>query len=1156
MDNTFLYAILFSLFYLIPCLLCAKFNLKKPIRARQILMPVIAVLYCLIAMIGMQSLSDALSTSIQGNETWFERLAHQDLSILSIHVIFILNAVLAFVFLALKLALLPILKRIFSSDSMLDETAGLVAYEQKYGILEESDETNEMDEADGASGKWWILKPDARQFKRLFLGFYITFFIVIAILYFVSYFHSEWTVFHVPFYPVFGILIFGEVFFALNGIEKIKEVEASTEPKRTLAPNFAALREELLRTFGEHILQDKIIEPGQIATIKDEDIADLISGEDSPETIVRAHFLALLHERHALNLNNIQSCLWLMKGKSVLFYQPFYRDLTDYLMLPIVKQFMRYQKCLVIVSRTSAAQDVCQWLQDALTDFSGTSSLWKAGILSTDTDDLDAGILRFSDIYNRDILHAHREFFQHVGFVLLIEPSHILTTGQMGLRLLLDQCGTRNAHMDAENAMVFCACDRNCDGLVDALSHTLKTNLTLVTATSQSSANRTYLYWDTDGEDAHHVLMPDVSHYLGIGTEINLLALKHDIRPACWISGEQFATVDMKWIDGQYYPQMCSVANIPTNQAIFNELFEVQPNLWNISIHEKACYTVEDEFKNLYEMTRLYSTRTTDEGCFNVLSEHYLLRDYMIEHIQTLATDPKAIPTIVPDFARTERNIVLKIIMKMRMESVREHEIEKELTLAGLLKPGESTPARLNTLFEKYCGVTTPSLKPEWKNERQKDAMTTVPVRYCTIAQDTDLDVYAQKLRPAYFIAEDEFGNKYFVGSILYGHVFQAYLPGQFISFEGKYYQVRTITPENGIVLRRAADHLARRTYYRQIQHIALKHWIPDDGLANHRTLTQWNHGSAQTLEITHGFADLTIHTHGYVESSRPCDLKHARFYQLNAIPDRQYTHKSVLKLTLPNSTPAIRYTLCLLLNEIFKTLYPKAYPYICATTPIQSDTLGFMQHAMPTFEDDTPSPQNLPHTPQTQDDSIPQSPLISDDTPFVYFIEDSDLDLGLLVSIDRNLQRLLELVAEVLAFHLEKISTPIPPEPLDEEDDTDALTTPDQMDTQNKPGWWTRLILAIKSLFQSQKHDDKNAPDNDAQDLQQKRELEKSARRDAQRLQRLRAIRYHSKAFLFYGDNDVPPVLAIQETLDFLAQFDFDKNPLQRVRKHRDDVT
>ena len=106
---------------------------------------------------------------------------------------------------------------------------------------------------------------------------------------------------------------------------------------------------------------------------------------------------------------------------------------------------------------------------------------------------------------------------------------------------------------ESKEPVVYAACDRNCDGLVDALSHVLKTTITEVTATLKSAATTSIMCWNAEGDYMHHRIFSNVSRYLGMGTEINAVALKYQIANTKWISSEKFLVMDMKWIAGQYY---------------------------------------------------------------------------------------------------------------------------------------------------------------------------------------------------------------------------------------------------------------------------------------------------------------------------------------------------------------------------------------------------------------------------------------------------------------------------------------------------------------------------------------------------------------------------------------------------------------------------
>lgn len=1146
------YSILYSLPYLLLCLFCVSTNLHKSIRGRQFILPGVAVLYSIIVMLGIRTLENKLGIFIESHHEIYQFIANGSSEMLVARTVFIINALIVLVFLLLKSVLLLFVYRVWASDEVMFNTSGLVAYVQKSGTVpkrfapktpkkskaKSKDKDKDSDNDAEKDKQWWILKPDNRQYKRLFWGFYLSFYLSSAVLFILSCVYPEWAIFQSIYYPVYGVLVLGETACFLSGLEALDPIAKKAEEKeqsKGLTPNFEALRKELRELFGDEQIGDELFPPSISPTFSSHLLDEYLSSKDLDAQIVGEYFSSLCSNGRGLDINYVQTSYRLMQGKSAVFYNPFYRDLTDYLTLPMMRQLMQYRKCLVVLGRDSAAEDVRRWLLDGMSDMTGTNHLWKVDVLTRDAVASDIGILKFSDIYDRKLQDTHRNFFSQVGFVLLIEPSRILATGQMGLSLLVGQCESEGKEM------IYAVCDRNCDGLVDTLSHTLKTNITDVTATLRSKANCIYIYWAAGGESKHHCLLPDVSRYLGMGTKIHTLALKHHIRPTIWISDHCFPVADMKWIAGQYYDQICRAAGLESSQAVFNTVFGIEANIWHVEPAQKPCYVIEDEFKNIYEMTRMFSTRSLEEGCFNVISEHYLLRDYMVDNIKTMVFDPKAIPTIVPDFVRSERNIVLKLITMMANGPVRESWIEKELALAGISSRGDvlditGQNAHLNLqhlldhLFEKHCGVDGSGLRPEWHDELQQGSISHTPVRYCKISKDTVLDVYARKFRSAYFIAEDESGNQHHIGSRLYGHIFQAYLPGQFITSEGKYYQVQTMTSENGVVVRRAADHLARRSYYRQIRHISISNWLADTTMGSHRALIHRMGDVFQKIDIAYGYSDFTVKTEGYLVLDEPDDMFHAKQMEIGDIPERVYRHKSILRVVLHGVSREVRYTICLMLNEIFKTIYPEAWPYIAAVTALGDLDLGYLKNA--TFDVDYSDAGSA------GGDGI------------IDFIEDSELDLGLLVSIERNLQRLLEMIAEVLIWHRQRLNAITQATyAKDDEDMPDTQVEPPEFmtDVEASEGLWTRFVRFVKRLF------GRNAEEID--DLEQNDDADAKKREESLRIQKEKQTIfdewYRDKCFLRYGAKDVfPDCLDIDGTIAYLSGFGFDKNGLQAVRE------
>jgi hypothetical protein len=794
---------------------------------------------------------------------------------------------------------------------------------------------------------------------------------------------------------------------------------------------------------------------------------NLAESDNKLDVAISKYFTNLKEKGYAIDPGFMRSSIEMMNGKSVLINTPFYQDLTGYIVLPLVRRLLAYEKALIIVGRDSVAEDVLGWMRNGIASFCGTPELWKTEILTKQKTECDVAVLRFIDVYNLRVLNANAEFLNQVGFVVLIEPSRIVSTGQIGLSLIVDQIGKK----EGKN-VVYCSCDRNCDGLVDTLSHAFKINLTEIYATVPTIANCSLMYWNAHGDFMHHKIIPNIAHYLGVGTELSSVALRHQIANTVWVSNERFPVLDMRWIAGQYYNQICAYIGCQQSQEALAEAFKTEANLWNLGVTDNAYLTVEDEFNNLFEMTRLYSTRAKNQGFVNIISENYLLRDYMVDNAAIFSADSKVIPSIVSDYTRTERNTVVALIMAMFGGEVSEADLKHKLSIAGIKY--KNAYNEFCRLVKKHCHVENVDIVSIFKDEIAGDDMRLVPSVFYTIHKnDTKLSAYASALTNAYFIIEDDKDKNYFLGAILYGQVFQRYLPGQMLTYSGKYYQVQTITAESVIVLRRAADHITDRKSYRQLREYTLSGFSPDTAMGSER--------ASRGVKISRGFCDISVKTHGYYELTSLDKLASAHKVDLNNIPDRAYKNKAVLCLKLMEASEDVRFTVAALLNEIFITLYPESCHYITATIKTQSDTASAISKLL--------SPLRL--------DGF-------EDQEAVYIIEDSEIDLGLLVSVERNLTRLLEIIADYLTWHETKLAETGLLDGAEDEAGADGTVVEE-----------TSAPVDMPQPLLPKKHSDGD--------------------------------------YLLYGYERLDPMLNIRDTLQFLSTHCYDKNALEQARLNSD---
>ncbi len=979
-------------------LLVRAANLKKADRGRQFPLPGVALAYCLIFTAVLFRLGDD-PFGVLDKAVWLlERLpalaavAQAIINFLSKYLLFITNALIVLAFLLVKLVCLPIASALWGRKAglMQSTSAWFYQYDEEY--------------------QRWFLQERWRDFRGLMGAFYLASALAAVAMMALSQQFPGWGVFRAWPYPCFAALMLGEVAFLLGGYTR-SEYESDIlgeDAKARRVTNLSKLRELLRQLFGERLL----LEGTELESSGREGVTDLLEDmaleEDPQRRVASAYFRILQADGTALDVDDIVSAAALLEGKSVLFCNPFYQDLTQYFLLPMSDTLMHRRKCLVIAGRKSTEPEIRGWMEEALREHLKMGGLWRVESLGEQDREFEIGLLTFSQLYDLEMLSSRRDFFRQVGFVLMLEPSMILSTGQVGLSLVVNYCDEGPG-----GAPVYCMCDRNCDGLVDTLSHMIKQSITIVSATQTPTCLHSEMCWHSDGPYLHQRIMPDIARYLGVGTELAVAAVKDQAPRVVWRSEKKFPVVDMKWFAGQYYQSICQYANLPMSQESVYRAIGFEADLWGARREKSACIIVEDEFCNLLEMVRLFLTRAEEEAFVNVISEDYLLRGYMTDNWRIFSADRKAIPTIVPDYARTERNAVMRLMMMLVMsDAVPEETVEKELRLVGI-QSGHLCDT-LNELICKYTLEHRPVVVPVVRDVITGFELESGTETMLRIRDKAEFLAHAGlSFQTAYFITEDDKENSSYMDAKLFGHIYQYILPGQFFTYDGKYYEVRSVTPEKGVLVRRAADHIVGRRYYRQKRAYHLEARDEESGRSR----------NVNGLEITICGYEISVETNGYLELDESNDLRHAREVRIEDTQGqgdehfqyvRNYRHKNVLRIRLPGAPEEVRYTICLLLMEVFRTVYADAWPYLAAVTAQTEKTREALRGML--------------YTVDGSGDAARGTALVEEDC--IYIIEDSDLDMGLLESVDRNLNRLLGIVTDFLDWHQEKMNTPDPPPP------------------------------------------------------------------------------------------------------------------------------
>lgn len=960
-------------------------NLDKKVRYKQMFLPLFSMLYCFV-------IWKLYSNIYFGIQDILKNITGIMLPELPIYTLF--NPVVVLIYCFIKKFML------YLSDNFITGEEGSL-----FTKINKAYQYNNED------FRWYISKNwgQAREFMKIFR--YVT--IIWAVLFsmLVCYLLKRGDEVQALFYPVYVVLMVNELYFFLDGYLEGEEDELEGESDNAgLIINYSLLREILKHLFGDKLVSESTsvdIAGDEIQT-NDEVLTEL---ENSGNAMLEAYGI-FMRKKTEMGMKLEQSYLVsgkdLLEGKSIIFNNPFYYDLIPYIFYPMNRVLLHNKKVLIILGRHDIEKDILAWCIAGLTKVNNLPYLWKTGVLNNEEQDLDIGIVTRSCVHNLQMQKTNQDFFNNVGFVVLIEPSKLLATAQVGLSSLARH------FKNNKDGIVYCSIDKNCDGLVDALSHILLTDFTEVSASRHNEGISSYMCWNADGECLQHRIIPGISRYLGMGTELGIAALKNEVPQVTWYGGSAFPVTDMHWIMKQYYYDLLKYAELPATEQMMDTVFKTEADLWNADIKPCRYIIAEDESYNMFETKRCFASRSSEQGFVNILSTEYLLKDYMAGNNGLFQADCKAIPYFAADYSNTQRNVVLRLCLRMSTGLVPGKEIEDGLKLVNV--PVNNV---VNDLWHMICKYSQKMMESRsGKNGREilyfshnseectfnsevicikrKFSKTDMCMKnYYYIENEKFIQLVLEDLQSAEYVAEDEYGNHNYLGTELKGQTFQRYLPGQFFTFCGKYYEIVRQDADGKLITRRASDHIDGRKTYRQNRHYIIS-CIENSPLMGDDT--RYNN-----IFIQVKYADITVKTPSYWKLDQYNDFVNCRKVELNGVPERSYYNKQVLCMDFSNYGDICQnviITLTMLINEVFRSIFAENQGFIAAVTPCSR----IIQN---TYYIDDGGKKILNNN-------------------SIYIIEDSYMDIGLLQSVRRNWHRIFEIIHDYLDWHTETLNNSI----------------------------------------------------------------------------------------------------------------------------------
>ena len=330
----------------------------------------------------------------------------------------------------------------------------------------------------------------------------------------------------------------GECYFAIDGVTRAggTRPRGRSETRRTGVADYGALRSVLRETFPDRVLADGVHLASPDATDSKARLDELARSELDVDRLGAAYFERVKRSRASGGYEPRGGVGRTDAGDECPDQQPVLSGPDRVRLLPdVLPPLAEQQGAWSSAGRDSIADDIASWVEDGLEAISGVPGLWRVDVLTDlEAGDIDVGVLRFADVHNLELMRSNDGFLAEVDYVVLAEPSRMLATGQVGLRLLLSRCGNgRSAGVPGVRPQ-----PRRSGGrpVTPAEGRHHRGGGVRICRTGRAP--------DIDlargrAGTCTAAILPHITRYLGVGTEIAAVALKYQVAKVEWVGVRQ-----------------------------------------------------------------------------------------------------------------------------------------------------------------------------------------------------------------------------------------------------------------------------------------------------------------------------------------------------------------------------------------------------------------------------------------------------------------------------------------------------------------------------------------------------------------------------------------------------------------------------------------
>lgn len=365
-----------------------------------------------------------------------------------------------------------------------------------------------------------------------------------------------------------------------------------------------------------------------------------------------------------------------------------------------------------------------------------------------------------------------------------------------------------------------------------------------------------------------------------------------------------------------------------------NELINISSNENFLKINENLVLIVEDDINNVALILLNYLKYNKKELLLNIVSNPYLLRDYIIDNIEFFIGNAEMLSNILSVPKSNVKLKIYKLINRLCSSTIEEEILLRELNIDT--KNNDQYYSISNTL-----------------NLLTKEAFN-IDIYYSTYLtyQNIDnknyyklLDIIKNELpdkifKTIKFIDSEQ--NDKILNKIPVFDLYQNYLEGQYTTINGKYYLIDKIDYNNNSVELMPSSN-NNNYHYRQHKEITniINNYIVKDYQSNKIRNT--------ILEKKIINSNITINTLGYYEFNNNISFLTGEYSYKKVNITRNYKSTDILNIKITSKDILsmndkdlfkVSFTISILLNEIFNTLFSNVNKYIITRSVVKNKTI------------------------------------------------------------------------------------------------------------------------------------------------------------------------------------------------------------------------